>query len=526
LIAKLLQFDGTWKTMLSVAAIGVVFSLLVPLKNSSPDSSSHNYVMTIALMYFFMMTRTRATVFRISLPVPARQLFLAHAISSLSPLWAPSITASIIAHFCRSGGHFLIVQLLTSCSVTTLSFFIMNAADLKEQEAPWDMRIVSFGVLFIVSVCLEIVLSFFSDTSVLLAIFLIPSAFLFIYIWIKLPKSFLISQPGTTGLLDSYAEALDSTARGSLLTTWKPILKSFTLRPFLCLFLILLLFFSALAWHFGIFIIIAIGYVVVWAFITSQISWLYTLPISRSILLPLLVAPLFLLIIAGYTIGISIKQLWFPRPPISISAEFGPANKALWHEWLPREFWRSAPAVGAPMIQAPWGETYTPPTVHALGQPIYNPYAVGDDNSTRFFEWQLGRATQAAYGRAISISEFKRPGGIHPHLAYPARFKLIHMGLLIAFSLFVISYVDIANWRRLRRIGERLASFLVMLGIGSLALFFWPAFRVLANEFVNSLPIRISGFLPDNLFGVVAIIVTSLTGLYWMVDRLHREAEF
>jgi len=67
----------------------------------------------------------------------------------------------------------------------------------------------------------------------------------------------------------------------------------------------------------------------------------------------------------------------------------------------PLDFWVPAKGGKAPLIQAPWGETFQPPVFHESGFDISDPYAVGCGNSERFLDWQFNRATIAVFGRPI-----------------------------------------------------------------------------------------------------------------------------
>ena len=52
------------------------------------------------------------------------------------------------------------------------------------------------------------------------------------------------------------------------------------------------------------------------------------------------------------------------------------------------------------------GETGQPASRSILGIALYNPYTATKANSRRFFDWQLGNATQAMYGRRRSLDEY------------------------------------------------------------------------------------------------------------------------
>jgi hypothetical protein len=84
-----------------------------------------------------------------------------------------------------------------------------------------------------------------------------------------------------------------------------------------------------------------------------------------------------------------------------------PHDKFLYRTNVPLEFWRYAPGARTPAIQAPWGEPAQPSSKSILGFTFYNPYTATDRNSARFFEWQVGNATQTMYGRRMSWEQFQ-----------------------------------------------------------------------------------------------------------------------
>jgi hypothetical protein len=525
LIYQLLKLDGTWKKVVGWALAGAVGSLLISRTLASPDSHNTNSFIGIYFVWFFSSARARAATFHIALPIPGRQVFLAQIISNLSPFWALSIAVSVVAHFYGPLSHSLAMEIMLASSAITLCFCILHSVDLKEQKASTDMMVVAVSIFILLSICLMVVISLFPEASGLWAVLLIPSVFLFVYILIKTPKSFLLSETSAARLQNSYAEAPGGTKRDPLFLAWRPIFRSLFFGPFLYGCYLPLFFLFLCARHFSMVVLFALWVAMIWIQMRQRMDWAYAFPISRSIVLPLVLAPIFLLTLTGYFLGISLLERFSSPPQISAPADMRQVNKTMWNTWPPREFWQLAPGGIAPLIQAPWGETFQPPTIRDRGLCLYNPYVVGDQNSAHFYEWQFARGTQAIYGRAIPLSEFQGPGITHRRVIYPWRMKIIHISLILAITLIVISFEEILGWRAIPLFIKLSGCISIVLGAGSIALFSSPGSGKAFVEYADSLPLRISWILPDNMLFVVAILAASLVALYWIANRLHREGE-
>jgi hypothetical protein len=321
LIYQLIKLNGTLKRVFLLALAGAVGSLLL-LRDHSSSDKLWSYFIVYYCMWLYSIARIRATTFHISLPIPGRQLFLAHMVSTLSLFWAPPIAAAILASFYNAADYFCAMDLLVTCSIATLCFFILHSADLKEQKAPGDMLFVAISVGILLSLCLQTAsiaapMSVLWAMPVVLVVCLIPSAILFFYIWKNIPKSFLISQTDTAGSRNSYPEESSSIQRSFLYLAWLPTFKSLLLGPFLYEIWVPLLFLPILAGHLSILLLIVLWIASVWSSTRPRIAWVYAFPVSRSLILLLFLVPVFLLIIAGYSAGISIKGFLFPPRLIS-----------------------------------------------------------------------------------------------------------------------------------------------------------------------------------------------------------------
>jgi hypothetical protein len=235
---------------------------------------------------------------------------------------------------------------------------------------------------------------------------------------------------------------------------------------------------------------------------------------------------MFLVVLVGYALGIWIhgseQGLTIKPSHISWPANPNQINKATWNAWPPLEFWEWARGGVSPPINAPWGETCLPPTVRSHGFQIYNPYFVGDQNSSKFLEWQVSRATQAIYGKAQTLSDLKKLPIARHRPILPMRILIIHISLILALSLIVIFPGELPPHPRRR--------FWAIIHFGfapavTLAFLLSPGFRSGAHAALNSISLQIAWILPNNLAAVLAIMTAVLAGLYWSADKLVSRAE-
>jgi hypothetical protein len=507
-----------------IIALLAIFGAAMPLLLSIFKSSFSPAASWLGWgMIWLCRARTRTTAFHVSLPISGRHLFLAHIVSSLSLIWTPSLAAAAVAPFCGPASHALAISLLAFSSAATLCFLILHSAALSELQAPSDMAWIAGSVLVIISLCLTIIMEITEAIgATIFSTFLILSAFLFFIIWRKIPKSFLLSHSKT----DAYPVPIDAIRMTKHdYAAWKPIARNMLFGgfPIFCAgaLLILLIY----PWSSSIFIAAWIAFI--WgAEIQSQGDWLQPFPVSKSAIRLLFLIPMFLVVLVGYALGIWIhgseQGLTSMPPQLSRPADPSRINKATWNEWPPLEFWEWARGGVAQSINAPWGETCLPPTIRSHGFRIHNPYFVGDQNSSKFLEWQVSRATQAIYGKVQTLSDLNKFPLAHHRPILPMRILIIHISLILALSLIVIFPGELPPQPRWR--------FWAIIHFGfapavALAFLFSPGFRSGGLATINSIALRIAWILPDNPAAVLAIMLAFLAGLYWFADKLISRAE-
>jgi hypothetical protein len=149
------------------------------------------------------------------------------------------------------------------------------------------------------------------------------------------------------------------------------------------------------------------------------------------------------------------------------------------------------------------------------GVRIYDPYAVGPENSQRFFDWQFARATLDAYGRSISRSEYQFPAAPPPVIP-PLRIQILHIAAIIAWLLIGLSYVEILDWHSFRRPPHLIPRIIWAIPIAPyfVVSFLIPRFITDVERHCDSLLLRVSWVLPDNILIIIAAAAMPLALFY------------
>ncbi|MCE2900837.1 MAG: hypothetical protein LXA09_06320 [Gemmatimonadetes bacterium] len=143
--------------------------------------------------------------------------------------------------------------------------------------------------------------------------------------------------------------------------------------------------------------------------IVQRTAWLAMLPIPpvRRLLGIMLLGPVALAAAFGVGANLPVPYL---RDQVFLSrnAPLSPATGDYTNPTrLSIAYWRFAPGGQAPLIVSPRGETVEPFTLRVLGLTLYNPYSVRETSSRHVVGWQMGRATQAAFGRPMTARQIR-----------------------------------------------------------------------------------------------------------------------
>lgn len=254
-----------------------------------------------------------------------------------------------------------------------------------------------------------------------------------------------------------------------------------------------------------------------WTAIRTRFRWLLSLPVSPRILICAGALPTLLAICGGY--AVNIRRPWTPEPDTrGLTVRTSEESDCKTPNVLPSlEYWIPVRSAKAPPIEAPWGETFQPPVNRVMGIDIYDPYAVGCDNSRRFLEWQFNRATITIYGHSIPLDK-KVDFEVERTAISGLRTQLVTIASLMAFSLLSLLIAMSFDWHRTRRLPETVrvvgaaavpTAFLVWITIGDIDPIQWVSWR-----------------LPVNTAAAIAVECAVLALLLIGIDRLFRQLEF
>ncbi len=187
------------------------------------------------------------------------------------------------------------------------------------------------------------------------------------------------------------------------------------------------------------------------------------------------------------------------------------------------DFWVPVKSGNAPLLQAPWGETFQPSIYRVSGYDIYNPYAVGCNNSERFLDWQFKRATIAAYGRPLERDKSDSWYVVdwrHAFITGP-RTIFVNIAVIAAFVILSTLLTIVSDWHRFRSLpGWSRIAFLApvaALVVGVLYLSLYDNLDVVQWVFWT---------LPESLVGAVAVTIAFLTPLSLALAKIFGQLEF
>jgi hypothetical protein len=520
LIKRLMQLDRAWKAVLPLAlAYAVLGSLLLQY---SPSFSGRLFI-TMPFIIIFCRVNERATPFFVSLPIPAHQIFLARILSILAALWIPTLFSSLIFSLQRPRGPMTAMLLIEATSLVTLMVLIMQSIRVQEMGVLPKYVLLLFLIpqTFLIWSVFEWPLL---PMEFMLAACLIASALFFVYIWKRIPRSFQIARPQAAAIqpISTNANVREWTS-----PAWRPILRSvFTYQYIIALYLLMVL--QSVFYLFWIIIFLPL----LWINVRKHICGLGAFPIARRTILLFALMPMLLSLEVGHVkrtylhdfigdMSILPTQDW--RQGYSEFYRGGMRNIL-----PPLAFWKPVHSDKAPWIAAPWGETFQPPILEALGFKIYNPYAVGKDNSRRFFDWQFAIATNAVYGKTLPQSEIKSLWiSRYDHRPIlPTKFHIAYSSLNIGLVMILLSCIELFNlpcFHKFRK-SIRIFGILVLISIVAAIVLFLIVVKIHISYY-DALPLIISWALPDNLPAAIGIAVASLALLYWILDVLFRKAE-
>jgi hypothetical protein len=540
MIWQLVKRDPAWRMMPYFAGVG---AMVWGFGSSDPAQALATVlgISAIGMCISYRGFRQRYTRFQLTLPIAGKQLFLSRILSLLAFIWVPILCAS--AAMAVVGGNWTWhaqLALLEYLAVATLAVLLIECVRVQTIDPPGWLAIIVFGIIVVSAPTIGLILP--GSATLIVAVLggcALASAGLFLKAWSEVPKCFQLApaqavfeRAGPGGPARTRASAPHAIA-------WWPMFRAVYFGNWntgVWVFAMLFVLVQLVIFGSG-FAVFALVYIpLTYAGYRTGLRWLIHLPISARKLLWVVWAPTTAAVIIGLTLtAAAVSGLEQPHKAavtLEHSRSWAPLDKSNADEsgtmnvQVRAGYWRWARGGSAPVIEAPWGESYRPETSTRWRLAFYNPYSVGRESSQRFLEWQFLRATQAVYGQAIPVSQIEDLARMKTTLQQP-RARVIIPALVLLYFLIQMCALHLSGWKRIRytRAGFRawlatapmFAAFLLVLAP-------FPRFGD-GGFLIETLLLCLAGPLADHLW-MLALMLVPMAGLYWLAEKLWRENDF
>jgi hypothetical protein len=511
-ILKLARRDLGWMLGFAVIATYLVV-LLIEQGPMAPRNLLWNEMAMFAGLMFYLKPQRRATLWEAALPIPARQLFLARALSRVAMVWIPLMACGCLTVLLKGAERSSVGTTVACGAGLTLAILLPQAVRVQELViSAWLVAVIWAAVA-----AAGILTWWLLPAAVTLALFALASAGAFVKIWLALPQSF------QTAPFEAANRREMRRGRSGPALPWWPVVRSYAWTSLGFLPLVVML---PGIWLFGC----VFGMFAVEAS-RPRTRWLDSLPFLHRTRLLINLLPA-LVLIGGAASGLHFAKDIYP---VSVGDEttLADGRPGTPDVTVSVEFWKHAYDGAAPVIESPWVETFRPAIVSVFGYTLYNSYSTGPNNSPRFFDWQFERATEAVYGRPLNPRQLNvaKKTGLTPITAR-ARMRILNLAAMALFLLVLIFCRELFRWHRVRAL-SRLARGLLMTAVAApplgaiLFLFFTPlgGATSISQQLIQWLLLRISALLPDNLLALTLAAVLPVALMYLLLERLFAKTE-
>lgn len=497
MIWQLVKRDPAWRNALICTAAGV-FCPLLP----------HLFIgwsgWLTGMFWMQSQPQRRASLFQAGLPILAKDLFLARLFAFFALIWLPAGCGAIALLVAggRANDAATLIEIAGGLSVLVLVALSSRVGEI--QGSHW-VTAISVGTLWGVAYPT----AHFLPPASVLAICAVTCAILFWNIWRQLPASLQVLSGGQTRTVAVHG----STTRQPTLL-WLPVLRVlFAPRMLGFLPMVLMGGLGEQLPYISMFCVLPVAAAV------SAMPWLLSLPLRRSGLMAVIVAP---------SIGVMLMGMVFAswrRFDPTIPMEWSGAKR------VPNvrptlEFWRSG---DGGMIVSPWGESCPPETTSVLGVKLYNPYTVGPGTSQQFSEWQFRRAAEAFYGHPIDYFDYNHKRVTDRPLVRQPRMVILNLAAYTGWVMLLMNSLFLSlHWRiwRISRYGQHVMSGVLLVQMLGIILFDMSSKHLhAAASVVNFLLLRASQALPDNLPALTVAALLPVALLCWTATRLFDGVE-
>jgi hypothetical protein len=471
------------------------------------------YFMLPFLAGFTSTAQQGDSSFQAALPVTVRQVYLSRVVSMMAALWLPVIVSIVMARALPNAG-FPIGSLLERMSAVTAAMLGLQAMGIR------GFKILPPALVFVLGMAWSSSLAGIWDIAVVAVVCALAALGTFLWTWRTVPKTFQ-SAPLDVSRAEKRAVASSSDRQSAY--PWMPVLR--TVFPWGG-FWIILPFVMMLLGTFRPYIFIYAGGA--WQSTRPAVRWLFTLPVRRRMVLNGILFAVLFSFAGGYLVSVHL-----PSIPTSAFRTIWLRTYQTLPQWSgthetsgcktpsvlpPIDFWFVAKGQ-VPPIEAPWGETFQPPVFRKTGFDIYNPYAVGCENSERFLDWQFARATEAVYGRRLPRDQHESWQFGHV-VVTSARTQFVNVAVMTAFAMLAVMVALLNDWYRFRRIPGAVRITLMSLPVGA-------GVTLMLLDSANKLPITqwVSWVLPQSLPAAILTAFLPLALLYCLLVGLFRQVE-
>lgn len=514
MILKLARRDPAW--MMGAAVIGSYALVLIFLKGpATPGLLLSQEMAVYAAIAVVLQLQRRATLWEAALPIPARQLFLARALSRAAMVWIPVIVCGSMSLILKGVERSLIVATLNGGVMLTLAILLPQAVRVQELVIPWWV----VAAIWAAVAAAGILAWWLLPAAVAFAIFALASIGVFMRIWLALPLSF------QTAPLEAASIRKIRRSR-SRAFPWMPVLRSFQWTGLG--FLPMIVMSAGMNnWLFG-----SVFGVFVMESARPRMRWLDSLPFSHRARLLMNLIPAVVIAVGGTALGPSFAIDNYPVG-VGNARSLADGRQGTPDVKVDLEFWKHARGGAAPAIESPWGETFRPAVFSVFGYALYNPYSTGPNSSSRFFDWQFENATEMVYGRRLISRQLRdaKKAGLKPITAR-ARVQILNLAVVALLLLALISARELFRWHRVRRLSRPVRGLLMAALLAPplgaiLFLFFTPlgGATSLSQDLIQWPLLRISALLPDNLPVVTMAALIPVALMYLVLERVFAQTE-
>ncbi|HUP03374.1 MAG TPA: hypothetical protein VMU19_05265, partial [Bryobacteraceae bacterium] len=279
MIYQLIRRDPAWKATPWFALVSaVVWAGASPMFNFG--------VLTLVIGLIGGTPNRRASRFQAGLPIEARDLLLARALSLMAIVWVPALsgTAGIVA---VKGFSALAAKPLAVAALCTLMAATAQAAWLKELAGP-QWALFSLFMLFVFAATLTVQ----HPVPLVPPLCALAGVGLFGWARVAVPRSFQLSSAG----VKTYQAAGRHTGTGPLAAfRWAPVFRSVYSLKYLCFLTFVSFQVATGTWLFTTFWLL-----VAWLPLRPRTRWLWALPVGRRTLLWTMMGPLLAAHALGY----------------------------------------------------------------------------------------------------------------------------------------------------------------------------------------------------------------------------------